>query len=287
MQKKRTVRIASQRRPRQASCRRPRLRASRPAHRRAPASALNPASRQGSGPAARLGSQHQNTRRKHEKLSIKHTTFTRDWLPSELCGGRLHPLHQVADGPVPATPPSNGPSAWRSIACAWLLPIGFLLIQGQVAPGRFSARTAFPHTGFQPESARARPDNQPFRACRNGAHLRHRRFRRALRSRLLSLDAKQTRQFNSQDLEEGDVSRGLPEGVGDGRGDWRLELHTDLDIEPLAYVRTDASLGSVHDTVPEEAPTRYPACLLSIPGAIAHGKAACASSIPGSTTPRS
>ena len=73
----------------------------------------------------------------------------------------------------------------------------------------------------------------------------------------LSLDAKQARQFNSQDLEEGDASRGLPEGVGDGRGNWRLELHTDLDIEPLAYVRTDTSLGSMHDTVPEEAPTRY------------------------------
>ena len=58
----------------------------------------------------------------------------------------------------------------------------------------------------------------------------------------LSLDVEQSGQFSSRDLENGNASRGLPGGVGDGSGNWRLELHTDLDIEPLAYVRTDAAL---------------------------------------------
>ena len=56
--------------------------------------------------------------------------------------------------------------------------------------------------------------------------------------------------FNSQDLEEGNTSKGLSGGVGDGIGDWRLELSTDLDIEPLAFVRTaDGFVTSVHEVV--------------------------------------
>ena len=69
----------------------------------------------------------------------------------------------------------------------------------------------------------------------------------------LSLDAKSATQLNSTDLEDGNPSRGLSGGVGDGDGDWRLELRTDLDIEPLAYIRTSAGfLTSMHDVVRPE-----------------------------------
>ena len=66
----------------------------------------------------------------------------------------------------------------------------------------------------------------------------------------LSLAAKQTAHFNSEDLEMGNTEKGLSAGVGAGEGDWRLELDTDLDIEALAYVRTeDGFLTSMHDAV--------------------------------------
>lgn len=74
----------------------------------------------------------------------------------------------------------------------------------------------------------------------------------------LSLDAKGAAQFNSGDLEQGNPGVGLSMGVGDGTGNWRLELDTTLDIEPLAYVRTgDGFLTSMHQLAPEEAPLRY------------------------------
>ena len=66
----------------------------------------------------------------------------------------------------------------------------------------------------------------------------------------LSLDAKETVHINSEDLERGNRSKGLPSGVGSGHGDWRLELDTNLDIEPLAYIRTsDGFVTSMHDIV--------------------------------------
>ena len=63
----------------------------------------------------------------------------------------------------------------------------------------------------------------------------------------LSLSARQTRHLNSQDLEHGNPSNGLSAGVGNGSGNWRLELATDLEIESLAYIRTpDGFLTSIH-----------------------------------------
>ena len=55
---------------------------------------------------------------------------------------------------------------------------------------------------------------------------------------LLSLDALQTRHFNSGDLEDGNSGKGLTGSIGDGSGNWRLEIATDLDIEARAFVRT-------------------------------------------------
>ena len=66
----------------------------------------------------------------------------------------------------------------------------------------------------------------------------------------LSLNARATRHFNSGDLEEGNAAKGLSGRLGDGEGDWRLHLQTDLDIEAGAYIRTpDGFLASVHDVV--------------------------------------
>ena len=67
----------------------------------------------------------------------------------------------------------------------------------------------------------------------------------------LALAAGETLQFSSTDLERGNGALGMPTGIGGGQGDWRLVLDTLLDIEPLAYARTEAGfVDSLHDVVP-------------------------------------
>ena len=67
----------------------------------------------------------------------------------------------------------------------------------------------------------------------------------------LAVEAGETVHFNSGDLEDGNATKGLPDGVGPGEGDWRLVLDSELDIEVLAYIRTeDGLLTAMHDTVP-------------------------------------
>ena len=76
----------------------------------------------------------------------------------------------------------------------------------------------------------------------------------------LSLHAWQTRHFNSTDLERGNTSKGLSRGIGNGSGNWRLDLTTDLDIKARAYIRTsDGFLTSIHEVAAEEdgGPMRY------------------------------
>ena len=69
----------------------------------------------------------------------------------------------------------------------------------------------------------------------------------------LWLDAGATRHFNSDDLEGGNDAKGLSGAFGNGTGDWRLELATDLDIEPSAYIRTpDGFLTAMHSVVRTE-----------------------------------
>ena len=53
----------------------------------------------------------------------------------------------------------------------------------------------------------------------------------------LTLEAKESVHLDSAELEDGSPSKGLLGGLGDGTGNWRLELTSELDIEPLAYVR--------------------------------------------------
>ena len=67
----------------------------------------------------------------------------------------------------------------------------------------------------------------------------------------LFIEAGETAHFNSGDLEDGNVAKGLSDEVGSGEGDWRLVLNSELDFEALSYIRTeDGFLTAMHDTVP-------------------------------------
>ena len=78
----------------------------------------------------------------------------------------------------------------------------------------------------------------------------------------LALEAGRTRHFNSDDLELGNPGKGLATGTGPGVGDWRLTLSSDLDIEVLAYVRTeDGFVTSMHDVAPDIPGERHVAFL--------------------------
>ena len=72
----------------------------------------------------------------------------------------------------------------------------------------------------------------------------------------LSLEPMQTVHLNSSHLEAGTADRALEGSLGDGSGNWRLLLYSDLDIEPLAYMRkrSDPGMGflnSLHDQARE------------------------------------
>ena len=70
----------------------------------------------------------------------------------------------------------------------------------------------------------------------------------------VSLDPWDAMHFNSDHLEMGDSSRGIT-GIGGGTGDWRLVLTSELNIEVLAYVRTqDGFLTSMHDACANREP---------------------------------
>ena len=70
---------------------------------------------------------------------------------------------------------------------------------------------------------------------------------------VLSIGPGEAVHFDSNDLEQGNPSKGLVGSTGPGQGDWRLELTSDIDIEVLSYVRAwDGLLTSMHDVVPSE-----------------------------------
>ena len=68
----------------------------------------------------------------------------------------------------------------------------------------------------------------------------------------LEMGARQAVHFNSTDLEDGNAAKGLVGSVGVvGKGDWRLELRSELDLMVLSYARTaDGFLTSLHDLAP-------------------------------------
>lgn len=67
----------------------------------------------------------------------------------------------------------------------------------------------------------------------------------------LDLDAGGALHFNSDDLERGNRGKGLS-GVGSGTGHWRLLVASELDIQPLAYVRTNDGFVTRMDEVEEK-----------------------------------
>ena len=74
----------------------------------------------------------------------------------------------------------------------------------------------------------------------------------------IQLGPLQARHFNSNDLENGNASKGINVGVGlPRRGSWRLGVETDLPVRVLAFVRTnDGFLTAMHDTLPRDAQGR-------------------------------
>ena len=67
----------------------------------------------------------------------------------------------------------------------------------------------------------------------------------------LRIGARETRHFNSDDLEHGNLTKGLSGSAGTGEGDWRLKLEGALDMQVLSYIRTeDGFLTAMHDVVP-------------------------------------
>ena len=66
----------------------------------------------------------------------------------------------------------------------------------------------------------------------------------------IAIDANDTIQISTSDLEMGNPELGIDRGIGLGVGNWRLEVTSNLAFEASAYVRTfDGLLVSMHDTV--------------------------------------
>ena len=71
-----------------------------------------------------------------------------------------------------------------------------------------------------------------------------------------TLNASAAVEFSATDLQSGDAAVGLTGGIGANVGDARLEIQTDIQIVPLAFVRAaDGTLSAMHDTV-RAAPVR-------------------------------
>ena len=68
----------------------------------------------------------------------------------------------------------------------------------------------------------------------------------------LLLEARQVVHFNANDLENGNVHKGIENGVGTPvEGDWRLDIETDLPVQVLSFVRHgDGFLTAMHDVLP-------------------------------------
>ena len=89
----------------------------------------------------------------------------------------------------------------------------------------------------------------------------------------LEIGARQAIRFSSMDLERGNEAVGIATGIGGGQGDWRLVLDTPLDIEPLAYVNTQAGfVDSLHDVVPRRS-FYHRVTLLAPDSGLPHGSA--------------
>ena len=68
----------------------------------------------------------------------------------------------------------------------------------------------------------------------------------------LTVDGAGTVRLDSGDLERGNPARGLPAGLGDGDGGWRLRLESALSLDAASYLRTpDGFLTAVNEAAGE------------------------------------
>ena len=68
----------------------------------------------------------------------------------------------------------------------------------------------------------------------------------------LKLAGDGTTELSSEDLENGNAEKGLTTGLGSGEGDWRLTLESDLELNVVAYARTqDGFVTAIDDVVAE------------------------------------
>ena len=80
--------------------------------------------------------------------------------------------------------------------------------------------------------------------------------------------------LNSEDLEDGNTDKGLFGSTGAGTGDWCLELTSELEIEVLAYVRTDDGfVTAIYDVAPRQGNHHRSRC--SIPAATGSRRVYC------------
>ena len=69
-----------------------------------------------------------------------------------------------------------------------------------------------------------------------------------------TLAANASTQFNSLDYENGNISKGLSGGLGDGSGKWQFSVNSPLDIEVMGLIRTpDGFVTSVTEATPRTA----------------------------------
>lgn len=75
----------------------------------------------------------------------------------------------------------------------------------------------------------------------------------------LELAANESLQFTAQDLESGNLSKGLTNNLCDGQGKWRLAFRSETDIQVMGFIRTkDGFLTGMSTTVPRTGNRHYP-----------------------------
>ena len=68
-----------------------------------------------------------------------------------------------------------------------------------------------------------------------------------------TLFAKESKQLNSRDIENGNSSKGLSGALGDGSGKWHLTATSDVDLEVMSLIRTpDGFLTNLSGVVPTD-----------------------------------
>ena len=75
----------------------------------------------------------------------------------------------------------------------------------------------------------------------------------------LSIGANASVHFNAKDLEQGNPAKGLPDGIGPGEGNWRLQAEgASINAEAIGYVRhTDGFLTTMGSLTPRRDAAHY------------------------------